>query len=120
MRKSFTLLEVMLALSIVSVCLITVLRAYTMIVKAQASSINYTNAMYLCKQKLSELRILDPATIAKEGGFNEPFEKFSYKLAIKKGSFNDSSGVDLSIFWQEESQKKEYKVNSAIPKYGLN
>lgn len=91
-NKGFTLLEIMVAVGILSVSLVALLtfQGNTMITSGRAERI--TEATMLARMKMSEVELdLDklvrkgefPDEKSEEGTFDEPFDNYKWKLSIK-------------------------------------
>lgn len=91
-NKGFTLLEIMVAIAILSISLVALLtfQGNTMITSGRAERI--TEATMLARMKMGEIELeLDkglkkgefPEEETEEGDFEEPFENYKWKLSIK-------------------------------------
>lgn len=91
-NKGFTLLEIMVAMAILSISLVALLsfQGNTMITSGRAEKI--TEATMLARMKMGEIELeLDkglkkgefPEEKTEEGEFEEPFENYKWKLSIK-------------------------------------
>ena len=86
-RGGFTLLEVMVAMAILGIGLVTVIQLYSGTLRTVELSGYYTQAVQLARMKLSETELLPGLT---EGVWNGEFEP--------KDLFQSSSGLDLAEF----------------------
>jgi general secretion pathway protein I len=115
-RTAFTLLEVMIAMAILSISLLTLMdyAGNTLLTSGRAE--NMTVATMLARQKMTELEIEltqamqrneFPDEKDEEGKFDEPYEDYSWKLEIRKvelpapvtgekGSIQDMIGQNLT------------------------
>lgn len=108
--KGFTLLEVMLAVTILTVGLIMVVRSYITSLHAVKSSQDFLIAGLLLEQKLwqkqeEQTRSGGVNTEEEQGEFDPPLDRFSYKIGFEeeentpflfKGTFE--------VFWQERQK----------------
>lgn len=106
----FTLLEVMLAVSIASVALIAVINSFSLIVRAKTATSNYTKALFLLEEKIFDLREYGFQEDNREGNFEAPNQRFFWDLSSEVISSVGLRKVEVTIFWQEANRKKELRV----------
>ena len=114
-NKSFTLLEAVFVLTIVSISLLTLIKSFSLIAQADSTIKDYTQAMFLLKSKLCELKIKGFGNSRKEGRFNTPFDKFYWHLNREDLSA-DTAKVDLSVFWGRGSRERKLKIFTCLGK----
>ena len=147
--KGFTLLEIMVAVAILSISLVALLtfQGNTMITSGRAERI--TEATMLARMKMAEIELeLDkeirrgdfPDERTEEGTFDEPFNNYKWKMAIKsiklpspvmgeEGSIESLIGrqlteeiaktvreVKLEILWTEMAEEQSIDVVTHIVK----
>ena len=106
-RPAFTLLEVMLALSIVSISLLAVVKAFSFIGQSYAMVSNRSEATMLLEKKIFELTHgLDTS----DGVFNFPFEKYKWKKDEVKRVNSAVSRVRYAVSWKENSKEKGIEI----------
>ncbi|HOW35223.1 MAG TPA: hypothetical protein PL155_02250 [Candidatus Omnitrophota bacterium] len=115
-KKGSLLVEALLTISILSIGLTVVIRSLVSSLKATAYSADYSMAVILLGNEMSDLRqkgfIKDSIDI--EDIFPEPYEKFFYRLETKKVVSESTSGllneVKLTVFWR--SGPKERSISA--------
>jgi len=112
-KTSFTLLEVILCVSIVSIGLVTLVGGFSLIAQANATVSNYTKAMFLIQGKIADIE-REGLSISQEGVFDDPFQKFSWTL--EKGSFVSGKVrlITLSLNWKEQARSKNITITTLI------
>jgi len=108
-RKGFTLLEVLIALAIISGLLITLI--YTVnyqlgIVERQET---VTVATLLAKSALTEL---EKKPESKKGKFEAPYEAYTYEIAVKDSPYPGVKEITVIV----TAGKEEVKLNQYIYK----
>ena len=113
LKKSFTLLEVILCVSIVSIGLVTLVGGFSLIAKADAALSNYTKAMFLVQSKIADIE-REGVRDDEGGAFDDPFQKFSWGL--EKGSLISAKTrlVTLRVDWQEQARSKNITITTCI------
>jgi Tfp pilus assembly protein PilV len=118
-ERSFTLLEVILSVVIISSALLIIARSFSLIVDSQIAISNYTTAFFLLEKKLSTLDTVqsnyrDDNYNVKEGIFDYPFSKFQWHMKEKEIFGGDLRKVFLSISWEEKGKRKEVGVTTCL------
>lgn len=121
----FTLLEVMIAVALIAIALVT-------LIGAQAQSVSYatgsrfdTTASLLAQWKLTEIGLRDFAQLAgEEGNFGKEYPHFSWKSEVSdltetetgiKGSRGLLKTVDLTILTDQDATRS-YTVRTVLYK----
>ena len=111
----FTLLEVLISLLIVSIVLITCLRAQNQSIRLYNLSRDMTIATILARQKMGEIEATGfPELGEEEGDFEDQFSGFTWKKAVSETSFEEARRVDLSIVWKDGIRERKVDVVAYI------
>ena len=108
-HSGFTLLEILVALSIISIALIAVFRLY-----AQTISMNHqlafnTQAPYLAQQKMNQLMTMPAEEMGDESGdFGEDFPGYSWAVTVE----------DMALESLESQILKQINIQVTIPESG--
>ena len=95
--KGFTLIEVVTALSLLSIGAITLAGTFAQAIRAESTSQRRQLAILLANQKLAELQSTNLAQTGElSGGFAEPFADYSWRAIVEP----DFDGKLLNI-WLE-------------------
>jgi type II secretion system protein I len=113
-NDGFTLVEVVLAVAILSIGITSIFRAYIVSLDVMRASQEYTTALSLAKNKLSDLqqqelreeglRIQEDA-----GHFDDPFREYEWKAHITPSDQKDLT-VQVTVFNGASSSKKEINL----------
>ncbi|MCP4650985.1 MAG: type II secretion system protein [PVC group bacterium] len=113
-RSGFTLLELMLALSIVSISLVVVINSFSIIVRAKTSVANHTKAMFLAEQKLFDLKIEKKEERKTEGIFDAPLDNFHWLVETESALFEGLEKISLSVSWKEHNHNKKIRTTTYL------
>jgi len=113
-QSGFMLLEVMLALSILSISLIAIMSAFSTIVRSNSVVSNYTKAMFLLDNKLHWISVQAPKKVLTDGTFDDPFGDFRWHVDQKATAYTDVKKVSLSILWIERGTTKKVSATTCL------
>lgn len=118
-QKGFTLLEIIVALAILSLGFLAAVQLFSGGLRMVTYSDSYVTGAVLAHNKFSELELMDFKTDILEGRFEnqkgyrwelevEPYES---DLEIASGSSNLKK-VSLRVYWSDEDREKEIGLTS--------
>ena len=118
----FTLLEVMVAMAVMAIVLVSVYRMHSQTLSMNAASRFYTLAPMLAQSKLAQLEAAPLETITGDSGdFGETFPGYSWNVSVTETSVealgeisNDLKQIDLTV----SLNNNEYTYNVRV--YRLN
>ena len=113
-KPGFTLLEVVLALAIVSIAFLALGQSFSMIAQAKITSLNHAKALFLLQERLSQARLQGLDKLPEEGVFSEPFEKFSWGIDKKRAAPSGLSKASVGVSWKKGRGKKELTAGTYI------
>ncbi|MGD2127458.1 MAG: prepilin-type N-terminal cleavage/methylation domain-containing protein [Desulfobacteraceae bacterium] len=110
--NGFTLLEVMVAITLIAIALMAVLGSQSQSVSLAGEARFYTTAALLAQTKMAEIESQDPEDLtADSGDFDEDFPGYTWKLAVSNVMLDRPENVsdhlkqvDLTIAWGEDEQ----------------
>jgi len=120
-NKAFTLLEVMLAVSILSIGLVAVVRSYTTSLHALRVSKDYLVANLLLEEKIwqkqeEKIRLGGVMPEDQDDKFNSPFDNFSYKINFEEeGDLPLLYKSTFEVSWQKRNQKRSTSCLLYLP-----
>ena len=108
------LIEALIAISILGVSLVFIIQSYLSSLRGALFTENYTLAMFLLENKVSEFKIGETRESEKEKSFPPPYERFVYKGETADVSEDGKPSIleetRLAVHWS--SGKKENKLET--------
>ncbi len=106
-HKGFTLLEVMLSLSIIAIALTAMLGSQSQSVSLAGDAKFNTTAAFLAQGKMAELEAEEPAALSPgSGDFGESFPDYTWEVTLKEVPIGlpfhvseDLKQIDLRVSW---------------------
>lgn len=84
-NEGFTLLEIMAAVSIIAIAMVSVYRLHTQTIFMHSRARFYTTASYLAQGKIAQLRSISLDDLAAESGdFGENFDGYTWQIATQE------------------------------------
>jgi general secretion pathway protein I len=113
--RGFTLLEVLISLSIIAIVLISCLRAQNQSIRLYHLSRDMTVATILARQKMGEIELAGfPELGEEEGDFEDTFPGFTWRQRVSETPFEEARRIDLSITWKEGTGERSVDVIAYI------
>jgi general secretion pathway protein I len=106
----FTLLEIMVAVSIISIVLVAVYRLHSQTLLMNQSIQFYTTAPLLAQRRLAEIELQPPFVLAEgAGNFGEEFASYSWKVSVTdvtsevlETTAEDIKRIDVTVFFNQD------------------
>jgi len=116
-KGGFTLLEVMVAISLIAIAVTAVLGSQSQSVSLAGESRFYTTAALLAQSKMADMELQDPEDwSANSGDFGEEFAGYTWEINVSDVMFDRPKNVsdhlkqvDLTISWGED-EKYQYAL----------
>ncbi len=116
-NKGYTLLEVILALGLLSASLAGIITAYVTIDRSGMIALRHSQALLLQEYKLHDIvQENNSSQSASEGTFDSPFEEFHWKAVQGKEAQSGFKDVHVTIFWTVQGQSRELSASTYIRK----
>lgn len=113
--RGFTILEVLIALAIIAIVLITCVRAQNQNIRLHQLSRDITIATILARQKMGEIELAGfPELGENEGDFEDTFPRFTWKTTVSMTPFEEARRIDLSVLWKEGTWERRVDVIAYI------
>lgn len=108
-RNGFTLIEIVVALAILSLALPTLLRSFTEAAKGQALAENRTTALYLLKFRMAAIETEGYPDIGEEEGEFGEDSRFRWRSDVQDVESEEIEGlrlVTVTVTWQERGEER--------------
>ncbi|MFC1534076.1 prepilin-type N-terminal cleavage/methylation domain-containing protein [Thermodesulfobacteriota bacterium] len=126
-EQGFTLLEVMVALSIIAIALTAVLGMQSQSLSLASEAKFGTTASLLAQGKIAEIETLNTEDlVSSSGDFGEDFDGYSWQIEVNnvvlestEGIFRHLRQIDLKVSWGESEQYQyDLRLYRFIPEAG--
>jgi len=123
--NGFTLLEVMVAIAIIAITLVTVFGSQSQSLSLANEAKFSTTAALLAQSKMAEIEVVNPEDLVSDSGdFGETFPNYYWKLTVRDISFVGADEVlsylkqiDLNLFYGEQRQYQyDLRLYRFVPK----
>lgn len=118
LSPGFTLLEVMIALAIVAIALVTLLALGNRSIGIHARLQRMTQATLLAQRQMTAVEIRERASKsepqAEEGTFEPPFEGYRWRTAYEETPVPSVRMVTVTVAWGDEARNERVDLNSFI------
>jgi len=115
----FTLIETLVAMSILSISLVIILQLFSGGLKSSRLSDNYTRAIFYAREKMEEILLDDNFTDrAMEGEFNDDFEWKVQTLRLEPAQEGEARlpvdifSIKVNVNWHEGSKEKHFEIST--------
>jgi type II secretion system protein I len=96
--KGFTLLEVMIAVAILSITLVTVFKSQSQSISMAGNARFLTTAPLLAQSKMAELEVMDMKNVKTENGnFGEGFPDYEWRMIVKETEIEAVKKIELMV-----------------------
>jgi general secretion pathway protein I len=116
-KEGFTLLEIMIAVAILSIALVAVLQNESRILSSTYESNTLTMASFLALQKASELESrIGKADTEMEGGFGKDFPFFTWKAEVRDIPVPgiQAKFLRVSVLWKEGERDRAFTLDRCL------
>ncbi len=101
-RSGFTLLEIMIALAVVSISFVVLLGLRNRDIVLAEYSRHITVSTLLARQKITEVSVEGfPDLGSSDGGFGETYPEFKWRQEVRQTPFDVVRELELSVVWKE-------------------
>ncbi len=104
----FTLIEVMVAITIFAVSVITILNLFSTTLRANDDIRNYTIGLILAQSKMAEIKT--GLEIGLEGTFEENSVEYKWSVQTNETQFEGIEEIQLQIIWEGRKKGKSIEL----------
>ena len=116
--RGFTLLEVMIALAIVGIALITLLSLGNRSIGVNGRLQKITQATLLAQEKMGETEAAADRKVLKfendKGTFDTPYDEFRWELSFADTPLTQVRQVTVRVLWGDEKKNELVELNSFL------
>ena len=121
-NKGFSLLEVMIALAIVAIALVSLLGLSNRSILVQDKIQRLTQATFLAQQLMSEEELnVEGRRLSwedREDVFTEPFETFRWEISYQETLISRVKQVTVIVLWGDPDKNERVQLVSFLPTGG--
>ncbi|MEE4253714.1 MAG: type II secretion system protein [Desulfuromusa sp.] len=118
-NKGFSLLEVMIALAIVAIALVSLLGLSNRSILVQNKIQRLTQATMLAQQLMSEQELNVTKSRVdwepQEDAFSEPFAAFRWQISYQDTLINQVKQVTVIVIWGDAEKNEQVQLVSFLP-----
>ncbi len=119
--NGFTLLEVMIALAIVGIALVTLLGLETRTIQLAETQQRVTQATLLAQEKMTEIETGEQVVTGigeREGQFASPFELYRWAIALEPTPLPAIEMVTVTVAWGQAARNEAVDLTSFMARQG--
>lgn len=117
-KDGFTLLEIMIALAIVSIALVTLLSLGNRSIRVNGRLQKITRATLLAQDKMTEVEVLSQAggksMDNEQGVFDKPFDGFRWRTTFTDTPLPSIKQVTVTVLWGDEDRNQKVDITSFV------
>lgn len=115
-NRGFTLLEILVALAILSSTLVVAFRVVSGGIQAESRSERWLHATLLGEAEIRKSLATFPETGDSEGVFPDPDDDYRWKLTVAQALHKDAREVHLIVRWEGDGQEESVTVSGLAVK----
>ena len=115
-RKGFTLIEVLVSLSILAATLLLAYRVIAGAISAADRSERWTAASYLAEKMVLTAMDEFPEPKETKGTFPAPDNAYSWTRAVRAASHPDAVEVEVTVSWMQDNREERVSVTGLAVK----
>ncbi|MFQ5544256.1 MAG: type II secretion system protein [Nitrospiria bacterium] len=114
-ERGFTLLEIMVALALLSISLVILLGLRNRDVALSERARQITEATILARQRITAVSVAGFPDLGKsDGDFGEDFPRYRWAQEIKQTFFEEVRELILSVRWKEGKREEEIQFTTYL------
>ena len=112
--RAFMLIEILVSILIVTIGIVSVMRAFSTTITAIKVSRGYLKASAYMEEKLWEFQARGAigTNVELEGDFDD--ERFRWHLVTKDTGREGINAVDLAVFWKDRKEERSIAINTYL------
>ncbi|TYO97560.1 general secretion pathway protein I [Geothermobacter ehrlichii] len=113
-KDGFTLLEIMIALAIVAIALVSLLGLMQRSILASDQAQRITRATLLAEEKLARIEAGIDSIDRLEGPFDAPDSGYRWKIALQPAPVPGVRQLELTVAWGDETRNEAVRMVSFV------
>ena len=113
-ERGFTLLEVVVALTVAAISLPVLLQSFSEGTKKQAAIENKTTAMYLLRLRMSEIEMQDVLETGTDSGEFGTNSRFAWESEIAETDEDGLYSITVTVSWRERGHDKKVELTAYL------
>jgi general secretion pathway protein I len=117
-QKGFTLLEVMIAMAIVAIALVTLMGMNVRSIEVNSRLQKITQATLLAQQRMSEIEVAsaggNPPAENEEGIFEPPFDAYRWRVNYEETPLDFLRLITVTVAWGDEGRNEMVDLTSFV------
>ena len=110
-KPAFTLIEVIVSITILSTSLLAVFGVFRMCSSASNASQKLTESVLLAEKLLVETTLEDNISFQTKSGQEDPFE---WQVKISPTDIEELAMIEVTVKWHQQMNEKEYSLKSLL------
>ena len=112
--RGFTLLEIMVALAILSITFLVLFNLRNLDIDRTAHTARLTTAALLGQERLTAFELSRPSEIGEWTGTFPSHEEFAWRAQVAPTPWDFVRQVKLSVFWREGGRQEEVEFSTYV------
>ncbi len=118
-QAGFTLIELIVSLTILSIGLIALINSFSHSLSATGFTQRLTKANLLLQEKIAEVQSTSLPLGTERGDFGQEYPGYRWETSILTTAHSYILEARVSIFWKERNKQKNIEESLLIPSKGL-
>lgn len=114
-RRGFSMIEMMVAMTILGIGVAAVIYSLGGSLKAQRRVVQREAAVDLLRMKMAEYSATDRQLEAHSGGFDPPFEEYGWTVEVTPTELEGLYRLDVEVTWPGRTITRSMRAETLVP-----
>ena len=115
-QNGFTLLEIMVALSIIAISLVVILHSHSLSIERANKAKNILISSILAQRKMAETELVEFSALDNAQGHFEEYPQFSWQRMVYRTPMEDLKKIVLLVSWEDADSATSTELINFIAK----